>query len=121
MREHHRHRNLWLLTRCIRHDIGIDGFFLALIHEGLSRTSLGTDWHALSLRNGPTSRKATAAMNHLIKTLLDNAHILVRDIDLVQLLGVNFLHQITETSLVAVAVNAFNNMRSHTFAIISYC
>ena len=60
-------------------------------------------------------------MNHLIEALLDDAHILVRDIDLVQLLGVNFLHQITEASLVAVAVNAFNDMRSHTLTIISYC
>ena len=121
MREHHRHRNLRLLTRCIGHDIGIDGFFLTLVHKGLSRTSLGTDWHALSLGNSPASRKATAAMNYLIETLLDNAHILVRDIDMVQLLGVNFLHQITESSLVAVAVNTFNDMRSHPFTIISYC
>ncbi|CAG5150036.1 Uncharacterised protein [Streptococcus pneumoniae] len=57
-------------------------------------------------------------MGNLIKTLVQDAHIGVGYIDLIHLCRLQLLNQVTQSSLIIITINAFNNTRSHTNTII---
>ena len=63
-------------------------------------------------------RQTTRTIGNLVESLLDQSHVLSRDMDLIELLGFDRFFQLTKAPLIIIVIDAFDDMRTHPLPII---